>query len=158
MFVWGKTVITEENLNSGFKVSELMQEFGFSDGDKILTVDGKEIVDQFDINKMLFTRGLTEVQVISEDGGRKIVNIPENIGTRMMESGQMLSFIPVPDLVIDSVISGLPASYAGLAKGDIISRVNGSKIYEMDDFDSNKSVNADYMLSLIHISEPTRPY
>ena len=145
MFVWGKTVITEENLNSGFKVSELMQEVGFSDGDKILTVDGKEIVDQFDINKMLFTRGLTEVQVISEDGGRKIVNIPENIGTRMMESGQMLSFIPVPDLVIDSVVSGLPASYAGLVKGDIISRVNGFKIYEMDDFDSNKSVNADYM-------------
>ena len=72
MFVWGKTVITEENLNSGFKVSELMQEVGFSDGDKILTVDGKEIVDQFDINKMLFTRGLTEVQVISEDGREKL--------------------------------------------------------------------------------------
>ena len=35
----------------------------------------------------------------------------------MMESGQMLSFIPVPDIVIDSVISGLPASYAGLTKG-----------------------------------------
>ena len=52
---------------------------------------------------MLFTRNLTEVQVISENGQRKIVNIPENIGTRMMESGQMLSFIPVPDLVIDSV-------------------------------------------------------
>ena len=63
----------------------------------------------------------------------------------MMESGQMLSFIPFPDLVIDSVFSGLPASYAGLTKGDIIIRVNGSKIYEVNDFDSNKSVNADYM-------------
>lgn len=145
MFVWGKTVVSEENLNSGFKVSELMQEVGFEDGDKILTVDGKEIVDQFDINKMLFTRGISQVQALSLNGQRKTINIPEDIGTQMMESGQILSFIPIPDLVIDSVISDMPASYAGLQKGDIISRVNGSKILNPNDFDSQKSINADYI-------------
>ena len=145
MFVWGKTVVSEENLNSGFKVSELMQEVGFEDGDKILTVDGKEIVDQFDINKMLFTRGISQVEALSLSGQRKTINIPEDIGTQMMESGQILSFIPIPDLVIDSVISDMPASYAGLQKGDIISRVNGSKILNPDDFDSQKSINADYI-------------
>ena len=145
MFVWGKTVVSEENLNSGFKVSELMQEVGFEDGDKILTVDGKEIVDQFDINKMLFTRGISQVEALSLTGQRKTINIPEDIGTQMMESGQILSFIPIPDLVIDSVISDMPASYAGLQKGDIISRVNGSKILNPDDFDSQKSINADYI-------------
>ena len=145
MFVWGKTVVSEENLNSGFKVSELMQEVGFEDGDKILTVDGKEIIDQFDINKMLFTRGISQVQALSLNGQRKTINIPEDIGTQMMESGQILSFIPIPDLVIDSVISDMPASYAGLQKGDIISRVNGSKILNPDDFDSQKSINADYI-------------
>jgi len=145
MFVWGKTVVSEENLNSGFKVSELMQEFGFEDGDKILTVDGKEIVDQFDINKMLFTRGISQVEALSLNSQRKTIIIPENIGTQMMESGQILSFIPIPDLVIDSVISDMPASYAGLQKGDIISRVNGSKILNPDDFDTQKSINADYI-------------
>ena len=145
MFVWGKTVVSEENLNSGFKVSELMQEVGFEDGDKILTVDGKEIVDQFDINKMLFARGISQVETLSLNGQRKTINIPEDIGTQMMESGQILSFIPIPDLVIDSVISDMPASYAGLQKGDIISRVNGSKILNPDDFDTQKSINADYI-------------
>ena len=145
MFVWGKTVVSEKNLNSGFKVSEIMQEVGFEDGDKILTVDGKEIVDQFDINKMLFTRGISQVETLSLNGQRKTINIPEDIGTQMMESGQILSFIPIPDLVIDSVISDMPASYAGLQKGDIISRVNGSKILNPDDFDTQKSINADYI-------------
>ena len=145
MFVWGKTVVTQDNLNSGFKVSEVMQEVGFNDGDKIISVDGKELVDQFEINKMLFTRNLSEVQVLSENGQRRIINIPEDIGTRMMESGQMLSFMPIPDLVIDSVLPNMPGSYAGLQKGDIISRVNGSKIYGDDDFENSKSVNADYM-------------
>ena len=146
MFVWGKTVFfTQDNLNYGFKVSELMQEVGFSDGDKILTVDGKEIIDQYEINKMLFTRGISKVQVISEDGSRKSINIPKNIGTRIMESGQTLAFTPVLNLAVDSVISGLPASFAGLVKGDVISRVNGSKIFSLDDFQNKKSVNADYM-------------
>ena len=146
MFVWGKTVFfTQDNLNYSFKVSELMQEVGFSDGDKILTVDGKEIIDQYEINKMLFTRGISKVQVISEDGSRKSINIPKNIGTRIMESGQTLAFTPVLNLAVDSVISGLPASFAGLVKGDVISRVNGSKIFSLDDFQNKKSVNADYM-------------
>ena len=57
---------------------------------------------------------------------RNPINIPEDIGTQMMESGQILSFIPIPDLVIDSVISDMPASYAGLQRGDIISRVNNA--------------------------------
>ena len=145
MFVWGKTVVTQDNLNSGFKVSEVMQEVGFNDGDKIISVDGKELVDQFEINKMLFTRNLSEVQVLSGNGKRRIINIPEDIGTRMMESGQILSFIPIPDLVIDSVLPNMPGSFAGLQKGDIILRVNDSKIYSVDDFENSKSVNADYM-------------
>ena len=145
MFVWGKTVITQDNLNSGFKVSEIMQEIGFNDGDKILNVDGDELSDQFDINKILFTRDISTVQVLSNDGNVRTINIPENIGTKMMESGQMLSFIPIPNLVIDSVYNGMPAQYAGLQKDDIISRINGSKILNLDDFEEGKKMNAYYM-------------
>ena len=145
MFVWGKTVITQDNLNSGFKVSEIMQEIGFNDGDKILNVDGNELSDQFDINKILFTRDISTVQVLSNDGNVRTINIPDNIGTKMMESGQMLSFMPIPNLVIDSVYNGMPAQYAGLQKDDIISRINGSKILNLDDFEEGKKMNADYM-------------
>ena len=145
MFVWGKTVITQDNLNSGFKVSEIMQEIGFNDGDKILNVDGAELTDQFEINKILFTRDISTVQVLSNDGNVRTINIPDNIGTKMMESGQMLSFMPIPNLVIDSVYNGMPAQYAGLQKDDIISRINGSKILNLDDFEEGKKMNADYM-------------
>ena len=145
MFVWGKTVITQDNLNSGFKVSEIMQEIGFNDGDKILNVDGADLTDQFEINKILFTRDISTVQVLSNDGNVRTINIPDNIGTKMMESGQMLSFMPIPNLVIDSVYNGMPAQYAGLQKDDIISRINGSKILNLNDFEEGKKMNADYM-------------
>ena len=35
-FVWGKEIITSENLKDGFEVNEIMKPYGFSDGDKIL--------------------------------------------------------------------------------------------------------------------------
>ena len=94
---------------------------------------------------MLFTRNLSEVQVLSENGQRRIINIPEDIGTRMMESGQMLSFMPIPDLVIDSVLPNMPGSFAGLQKRDIISRVNASKIYRDYYFENSKSLISDYI-------------
>jgi regulator of sigma E protease len=40
-FVWGKDIITSENLKDGFEVNEIMKPYGFSDGDKILRVDGE---------------------------------------------------------------------------------------------------------------------
>ena len=145
MFVWGKTVITQDNLNSGFKVSEIMRGLGDVYKRQILNVDGAELTDQFEINKILFTRDISTVQVLSNDGNVRTINIPDNIGTKMMESGQMLSFMPIPNLVIDSVYNGMPAQYAGLQKDDIISRINGSKILNLDDFEEGKKMNADYM-------------
>jgi len=39
-FVWGKTVLTNENLPNGFEVAEVIKPYGFKDGDKILQVNG----------------------------------------------------------------------------------------------------------------------
>ena len=57
-FVWGKTVLTNENLPSGFEVAEVMKPFGFQDGDKILEVNGESLEDVRDINKYLFLRDI----------------------------------------------------------------------------------------------------
>ena len=42
-FVWGKTVLTNENLPNGFEVAEVMKPYGFQDGDKILEVNGEDL-------------------------------------------------------------------------------------------------------------------
>ena len=53
-FVWGKTILTNDNLPGGFEVSELIQPYGFKDGDKILQVDGEDLENIIDINKFYF--------------------------------------------------------------------------------------------------------
>ena len=39
-FVWGKNILTNENLPGGFEVAEVMKPYGFKDGDKIIKVNG----------------------------------------------------------------------------------------------------------------------
>src|SRR5699024_2198565 len=62
IFFNGKLVIKNENLHDGFAVAELLHEYGFENGDKILTVNGKELEDAYDINKYLLLRNVKEVE------------------------------------------------------------------------------------------------
>ena len=91
--VWGKDVVTKDDLTYGFKVSDTMKEIGFRDGDKILTTDGNEIVDQWDINTMLLTGGLKEVEVIGADDVVRKISIPETIGLELIKNAAP-SFLP----------------------------------------------------------------
>ena len=75
-FVWGKTVITNDNLPGGFEVAEVMKSYGFKDGDKILQVNGEDIENVIDISKFLFLRDINDVRVERFDGRKENLSIP----------------------------------------------------------------------------------
>ena len=144
LFVWGKNVITAEDLNSGFTVSESMKKIGFEDGDRILKIDGKDLEDQYQINNILVSRSVDAVEVIRSNESREIINIPENIGLEIISTG-VAPFSPNRNSVIDSVIKGSPADFSDIKKGDIINKVNGTKILSFDEFEGLKEINSDYV-------------
>ena len=134
-FVWGKTVLTNENLPNGFEVSEFMKPYGFQDGDKILQVDGEALEDVGDINKFLFLRNVSEVRVEHLNGKKENISLPENIDELMFQNGAILSFIPLrTPTLIDSVVPNSAAYNAGLLKGDRIVKANGKDIAKWQDF------------------------
>ena len=144
LFVWGKNVITFENLNSGFTVSESMKKIGFEDGDRILKIDGKDLEDQYQINNILVSRSIDVVEVIRSNESRDIINIPENIGLEIITAG-VAPFTPNVNSVIDSVLTDSPADFSDIKKGDIINKVNGTKILSFDEFEELKKINSDYV-------------
>ena len=144
LFVWGKNVITFENLNSGFTVSESMKKIGFEDGDRILKIDGKDLEDQYQINNILVSRSIDVVEVIRSNESREIINIPENIGLEIITAG-VAPFTPNVNSVIDSVLTDSPADFSDIKKGDIINKVNGTKILSFDEFEELKKINSDYV-------------
>jgi regulator of sigma E protease len=146
--VWGKTVLTNENLPAGFEVAEVMKSYGFNDGDKILKVNGDNIENVIDINKFLFLRDINSVTVERYNGIKENISIPENIGTVMFENGAMNAFVPLVPAVIDSIVPDSPAYNASLAKGDKIIKVNGNDIIKWQDFTELVKLNTSSNISV----------
>ncbi len=146
--VWGKTVLTNENLPAGFEVAEVMKSYGFNDGDKILKVNGDDIENVIDINKFLFLRDINSVTVERYNGIKENISIPENIGTIMFENGAINAFAPLVPAVIDSIVPDSPAYNASLAKGDKIIKVNGNDIIKWQDFTELVKLNTSSNISV----------
>ena len=128
LFVWGKNTLPNSSLPLGLGTSPLAQEIGFQKGDQILEVDGNAIEVATEINKMLFMRSVKGVEVLHADGSRETLAIPEDIGSRMFESGQMNLLYPRFPAIVDSVVPGHGAALSGLLAGDIIIGANNVKI------------------------------
>ncbi|AMC11124.1 RIP metalloprotease RseP [Lutibacter profundi] len=133
-FVWGVDFIKPNDVKEGFTVHESFKQYGFKDGDKITKFNGVEPSNVTDVNKHLFLRGITSLEVLHTDGTKETISIPENIGEIMWEKGIMQPFeVRIPP-VIDTVIVNSPAEKAGLLKNDKILAVNNTPVFYWNDF------------------------
>ncbi len=134
VFVWGVDFVKPTDVKHGFAVNEMLTQYGFKDGDKILKFNGEEPIDVTDINRHLFLRDITSLEVLHEDGTTETLTIPENIGDEMWANGVMDPFSVRSEAIIDSVIVDSPAEEAGLLKNDKIISVNGTQVNYWQDF------------------------
>ena len=148
LFVWGKDTLPQENIPLGLEPSAFIQEIGFDKGDKIIDVDGEKLDFVLDINKMLLLRPVDVVKVQKIDGSISDINIPDNIGNDIFQSGQISSFTPIFSATIDSVFNESPALYAGMQSGDVIVSVNGQSIYDWGDFSNWMADNTDDIINI----------
>lgn len=133
----GREVIKNENLPNGMAVAELMYDYGFQDGDKILSVNEKPLEDVMEINKHLLLRKVKTVEVEHLNGQQEALVIPEDIGHRLFAADAFYPFMPRIPAIIDTVFSDYPGQKAGLLKGDVIQEINGKDIQFWDEVKSN---------------------
>lgn len=127
-FVWGIDFVAPNDVKQGFAVHETFKEYGFNDGDKITKFNGEAPLDVTDVNKHLFLRGITSLDVTHQDGTNETISIPENIGSVMWENGVMKPFSLIIPPVIGTIAVDSPAEKAGLKAGDKIVTMNGVAI------------------------------
>ena len=149
LFVWGKETLPQENISLGLEPTALIQEIGFEKGDKILDVDGKKLDYVLDINKMLLLRPVEKIKVEKLDGSISEINIPENIGNDIFQSGQINSFIPLFSATIDSIVIDSPALYSGMQSGDKIVSINNEIIYDYVSFKNWLDNNSDDIIEVV---------
>ncbi|MGI9531245.1 RIP metalloprotease RseP [Lutimonas sp.] len=133
---WGDDYVAPQDVKQGFYVVDLFKELGFEDGDKIDKVNGEAPVNVLDVNKQLFLRDVQNIEVTHSNGNSESIDLPEDIGLQMWQSGNMDPFTPRILAVLDSVLPETPAYEAGLTEGDIIIAANDTEITYWNEFTS----------------------
>jgi regulator of sigma E protease len=149
LFVWGKNTLTTEELPLGFQPSPVAQEIGFEEGDQLVSIDGKILDNVMDINRQLFLRPLKKITVKSASGAVKVINIPESIGQKMFETGEMRPFTPLFPALIDSITPNSPADVSGLQYNDRLVSVNEKSIVHWGDFQELMEEKKQLTLSVV---------
>ena len=149
LFIWGKETLPQENIPLGMQPSSVVQKIGFEKGDKIIDVDGKEIDNVLDINKMLLFRPIEYVTVEKSNGSLSEILIPSDLGSEIVKSGQINSFIPIFPAEIDSVVPDSPALNSGLESGDKILSVNDEIINDWGAFSDWLDNNSDDIINVV---------
>lgn len=126
--VWGDEYVGVNDVTYGFSMTEDFRKLGFQHGDKILTIDGEEPEDVMDVNRYLFLRDVSEIKVEHTDGTTESLQIPEDIGYKIWQSGNIDPFTPRVPAKLDSITPDSPAEKAGLQNGDKVIKVDGEPV------------------------------
>ncbi|MFD0932452.1 RIP metalloprotease RseP [Psychroflexus salinarum] len=154
LFVYGENYLSPKVFENGLETAEVMKDYGFMDGDKILSVDGEPLQSQIDINKHLLLRDVSTVEVKHTNGNSETISLPEDIGQKLFQSGSLQPFSPIKKPMIDSVLADSPAAKAGLKKGDLITSVNGEKVNYWHEFRQKIKNNTGVPVEITYTSEP----
>ncbi len=133
LFVWGEDYIPNKNLPHGMAVHEEFKQFGFRDGDVILSVDNESVQNALEVNKKLFIRDARVLEVRHSDGTEEIIRLPEGTDQMMFQKNAMTIFTPLYESSLDSIFPNTPAHKAGLQKGDDITKIDSKEVVYWND-------------------------
>jgi len=131
---YGEAFIPNKEVSNGIYAGKLAKEIGFQTGDKILTVNGKEIIRFSDaLNPSYILEG-GAVYRVEREGKQIDITIPADMLKRVSESGAKDGFIgPAQPFSVDRVAKGSPAALGGLLPGDKILSIAGQPVAYFQD-------------------------
>ncbi|XZF12642.1 RIP metalloprotease RseP [Chitinophagaceae bacterium MMS25-I14] len=135
--IWGETYLPTKNVKYGIVADSLAQSIGLQNGDKILTVDNKE-VERF--NRIPLEIVFNEAKTIQVDrnGTRAEVNIPSGTIGKLLKSEKSSFIRPRIPAVVGGLMKGSNAEKAGFKENDSIIAINNSPVFFTDEVEAAK--------------------
>ena len=137
LMVWGEKNIKADSLKYGISFNDpIFKELGFKNGDKILAVDGKPVVEYTDIIKKLLL--VNKDVTIERDGKQLSLNMPVDLIGKLVEKKRksekpiISPRIPVIVLQVDDTSI---AFKNGLRQGDRVTSINNVNTNFRDEFE-----------------------
>lgn len=131
LYTWGEEYLPTKNVTHGVYCDPLAEEIGFRNGDKILSVDGKEVESFSQIPLAIIIDG-AKVVTVEREGEIVDVSIDPAFIPQLLKT-QML-FQPRTPLIIEYVEEGSAAESSDIRVGDKLLAINGEKATFFDEF------------------------
>jgi len=132
LFYYGEEVLPNANLTYGISCDSLALEMGLRNGDKIVSVEGKEVESFKKVSLEIIMNEARTVQVM-RDGNIENINIPSGfIGKLIKQPNDFI--MPRFPFVIEDFGEASPAKAAGILKNDKIIGINEQKMNYFDEF------------------------
>jgi len=127
LFTWGHKKVPLGSLAYGVSVQDsLMYNLGFRNGDKIVSVNGKEVVYFDDLPEKILMGGGGPVDLI-RDGEHKTIDLPTALIGKLVErkKNSAVLFLPRIPVIAYLIPDTSNAHKAGLKRFDQITAING---------------------------------
>ncbi|WP_439506334.1 RIP metalloprotease RseP [Sediminibacterium sp.] len=148
---WGDEQLPVKNLKYGVHVDSLGKSIGLKDGDNVVAMDGKPIVNFGTIESELVLTEAKKLTVI-RDGQSIEIKVPESFMQKIVEqkkfSGMLIPQYPV---IVDSVSKSAVFNAGELKKGDTLIAMNGQSFTYYHEFDQLKKAAANTVAQLTAI-------
>jgi regulator of sigma E protease len=136
LMVWGEKKIPASSLKYGITFNDsLFNDLGFKNGDKVLAVDGKPVVEYTDILKKILV--VNKEVTVEREGKETLLSMPVDLIGKLVEKKKLaegpLISPRVPVIVAEISDTGV-AYKAGLRAGDLILSVDSVKTRFFDEF------------------------
>lgn len=143
-FNYGEQYIKNEDVRYGYEFSELGQQIGFENGDKIISVDGKTFDNYMKVREAIIISNPKEVLV--ERNGEQVNVVMDEKNIEPLLKDYLFQIRNV--YVVDSVMAGSGAAEGGLLKGDSLVGIDGVAMVFGDEFKTVFQRNKDSVLMI----------
>ena len=125
-YTWGSSYLANEDVKWGYNFNTTAEQMGFVDGDKIISIEGKEIDNVNEILNALVISDDERTVVVERNGLNQQFTIPYEQLLEMRNNEEFKDlYSPIVPMIVDSV-EFESARTAGILAGDRIKGVNGT--------------------------------
>jgi regulator of sigma E protease len=128
---WGDSYLPTKNLQYGIATDSLGKSIGLQNGDKIVSVDGKEVERFNNVRFKVILDNAKSIEV-ERDGQTKSIAIPDDFAKKIIKFKDIDFIAPRMLNGISKVVDASVAQKAGLKDGDKIVEANGAPIQFFD--------------------------
>lgn len=133
LVVYGKDEVVSKNPSNGLMVGDVLQKYGFQNGDRILRMGEKKDPSLEDLKKGIMFRDDYKFEVQHQDGTTSSITLPEDVEFEIFYTEGMTTFNHRLKAKIGQVVDTLEAGRKGLKSGDVVVAANNKTIVFWDE-------------------------